>query len=174
MTTATATTVLPCSSYLSAQSTYIASENNPEDLSGYIFEFDPSDGSDLSNWDINFGRSPECRSFAQAMSQGQYTLSGCGSSSLVAEAGRYADRPLQVPPGVSRYAGHASWYTCCGNCSLDIPEVRLYYFPDKMSIDCHNNKTSNSTSSLSARNLRKRVHSLVADGSTAVVSGLTL
>ena len=174
MTTATATTVLPCSSYLSAQSTYIANENYPEDPDGYFFPYDLSDGSDLSNWDLNFGQSPECRSFAEALSQGQYTFSGCGSSSLVVDAGQYADLPRQIPPGVSRYAGHDSSYTCCGNCSLDIPEVRLYYFPDNMSIDCHNNKTSNSTSSLSAQNLRKRVHSLVADGSTAVVSGLTL
>ena len=150
--TATATTVLPCSSYLSAQSTYIASENYPGDLNGYFFPEDLSDGSDLSNWAINFGQSPECRSFAESISQEKYTFSGCG---------KYADPSLQIPPGVLRYAGHATTYMCCGNCSLDIPEVRLYYFPDKTSIDCQNNKTSNSTSSLTAQ-------------STAMVSGLTL
>ena len=166
--TATATTVLPCSSYLSAQSTYLASKNYAGDLDGYFFPEYLSDGSDLSNWDINFGQSPECRSFAEAISQSQYTFSGCGSSSLVVEAWK------QMPPGVSRYAGHDSDYMCCGKCSLDIPEVRLYYFPDKISIDCQNNKTSNSTSSLTTQNLRKRVHSLIVDKSTAVVSGLTL
>ena len=159
--TATATTVLPCSSYLSSQSTYLASENYPGDLNGYFFPEDLSDGSDLSNWDIKFGQSPECRSFAEAWSQGQYTFTGCGSGSLVVEAGQYSDFPLQVPPGVLRYGGHGSTYMCCGNCSLDIPEVRLYYFSDKTSIDCQNNKTSNSTSSLTAQ-------------STAVVNGLTL
>ena len=177
LTTATATTVLPCSSYLSAQSTYLSYQNDESGLSDplWVFhngEFDPPV---LLDWDINFGQSPECRSYAEAMSQGQYTFSGCGSSSLVVEAGQDSgDPPPQIPPGVARFAGHDSWYTCCGNCSLDIPEVRLYYFPDKISIDCHNNKTSNSTSSLLAQNLRKRVHSLVADGSTAVVSGHTL
>ena len=183
--TTTATTILPCSSYLSAQSTYIASKNDPEDLDSWffpynlsIFPYNLSDYSDLSNWGTNFGQSPECRSFAEAMNQGQYTFSGCGSSSLV-EAGQspaLRELPRQIPPGVVRIAGHMSTYTCCGNCSLEIPEVRLYYFPDKISIDCQNNKTSTSTSSLTAQNLRKRVHSLIADAdkSTAVVSGLTL
>lgn len=174
MTTATATTVLPCSSYLSAQSTYIASENDPEYPNGYFFPFDPSDGSDLSNWAINFGQSPECRSYADAMKEEKYTFSGCGSSNTIQTAGEY-DNSSQVPPGLERYADPGSvGYKCCGNCSLNVPEVRLYYFPDKMTIDCHNNQTSNLTSSLSAENLRKRVHSLIVNESTTVVSGHTL
>ncbi|KAL9076347.1 MAG: hypothetical protein Q9161_001063 [Pseudevernia consocians] len=43
---------------------------------------------------------------------------------------------------------------------------------DKSPINCQN-QTSNFTSSLSAQSLRKRVHSLIANGSTAVVSGHT-
>lgn len=164
LTTATTTTVLPCSSYLNAQSTYLSYQNEgPVDF--WVFHNGEYDNPVLLDWDINFGQSPECRSYVAGKISGQYTFSGCGSNE---------DFPSKIPPGVDRFAGHALSYTCCGDCSLDVPEVRLYYFPDKMSIDCHNNKTYNSTSSLSAQNVRKRGHSLVADGSTAVVSGHTL
>lgn len=174
LTTATATTVLPCSSYLSAQSTYIASKNDPEILDDYFWPFDPSDGSDLSNWNIDFGQSPECRSYVDAMNEGKYTFSDCGSRNIIQTAGDF-DYPSQVPPGLERYLDPGSiGYKCCGNCSLSVPEVRLYYFPDKMTIDCHNNQTLNSTSSLLAESLRKRVHSLVVNESTTVVSGHTL
>ena len=109
------------------------------------------------------------------MSQGQYTLPGCGSSNTVVQTGDPVDPsdPLPTPAGIERYQSPGNLYSCCGNCSLDIPEVRLYYFPEKNSINCQN-QTSNLTSSLSAQSLRKRVHSLIADGSTAVVSGHTL
>ncbi len=84
---------------------------------------------------------------------------------------------LQNYPGLVRYFDPDDedvTGTCCGNCSLSIPEVRLYYFPEKSAIQCYNNQTFNSTSNLSARKLEKRVHSLIISGSTTVVSGHTL
>ena len=131
----------------------------------------------LVDWDRNFGQSPECRSYAEAMRKGQYTFSGCGSKDTViqstADSGFDFDYPLQIPPGLARYFTSDYWGTCCGNCSLVIPEVRLYYFPDKTT-NCHDNQTTNFTSTSPARNLEKRAHSLIADESTAVLSGYTL
>ena len=115
------------------------------------------------------------------MRSGEYSFSECGSSNTVVSAGSGVSSayPLEIPPGVVRMFDAEYTGTCCGNCSLDIPEVRLYYFPDKSTIDCHNNQTSeyqrsNLTSVVSARHLEKRVHSLIANGSTAVISGHTL
>ena len=158
LTTATTSTVLPCSSYLSAQSAY---------LFGYIYPVD---------WNTNFGQSPECRSYAKAMSQGQYTFSDCGSSNTVIQTARGVNTnyPSQLPPGVVQGFDIDYIYTCCGSCSLEIPEVRLYYFPDQTNTSCQNDQTSNITSTLSSSSLRKRVHSLVADRGTAIVSGHTL
>ena len=160
LTSKTSTTVLPCSSYLTAQSSFLVSE-------GYAGESDLEesgiaigDGDWPTEWWIDFGRSPECRSFAQ----GHYTASNCGSG----------NHSVQIPPTVSRYWTPNQVLTCNGNCSLEIPEVRLYYFPDGTTTECHQNQTSNSTSVLSNVNLGKRVQSLVGDGSIAVVSGHTL
>ena len=194
LTTATTNTVLPCSSYLSAQFEYLeyqeyafapGSKNSSQlakDLSsiGWLGDVDiiPS----LRNWNINFGQSPECRSYAKAMTSGEYTFSGCGSSNTVIPggSGNTFDYPLGIPPGLMRSSINGLWnMTCCGNCSLGTPEVRLYYFPDKSPIVCHSNMTSeyqksNLTSVVSSPHLEKRVHSLIANGSTAVVSGHTL
>lgn len=140
------------------------------------FEYNPRP----RDWDINFGQSPECRSYAEAMSSGKYTFSECGGSNTVisTSAGWSYDYPSEIPPGLVR-TFHGFRGTCCGNCSLDIPAVRLYYFPNKSNIDCQNNQTSeyqrpNLTSVVSAGRLEKRVHSLLANGSTAVISGQTL
>ena len=175
LTTATATTVLPCSSYLSVQSAYLAYQNDPlappdsDELWDNGHDYD----TDLGKWIVNFGQSPECKSYAEAMSKGQYTISQCGSRNTVIQS---SDNfyPSQIPPSVDRYSypDKLGWGTCCGNCSLDIPEVRLYYFPDETAV-C-DNRTTNNTSASPARNIEKRIHSLIANGSTAVVSGHTL
>ena len=189
LTTATTSTVLPCSSYLSAQSAYLMDENenmilsNPNanwaaGISGwqpglwdYIFGY-----PDLKDWNTNFGQSPECRSYAKAMRQGQYTFSDCGSSNTVIQTvgGVNSEYPSQLPPGVVQAFDDDYTDTCCGNCSLEIPEVRVYYFPDHTTTSCQNNQTSNITSNLSSYNLRKRMHSLVADDDIAIISAYTL
>ena len=194
LSTATTKTVLPCSSYLSAQSVHLEYEEferlNPgEDESSEIAQdledtewmqelgYIPS----LRDWDINFGQSPECRSYAEAMNSGKYTFSECGGRNTVisTSAGVTYDYPSEIPPGVVRSFDFIDTATCCGNCSMDIPAVRLYYFPNTSTIDCHSNQTSehqrpNLTSVVSAGHLEKRVHSLIANGSTAVISGHTL
>ena len=71
LTTTTTTVVLPCSSYLSAQSVYIESLN-PDGFfqESYGIEDDP-----LVDWQTNFDESPECRAYANAIKKGQYTAS---------------------------------------------------------------------------------------------------
>lgn len=189
LSTATTSTVLPCSSYLSAQSAYLEYENENIIVSNPSVDWgsegpgwqDSQDdlmfgNQDLMDWNINFGQSPECRSYAKAMGQGQYTFSDCGSSNTIIQTigGVKSDYPSQLPPGVVRDYGYGSAGTCCGNCSVEIPEVRLYYFPDQTTTNCKDNQTSNNTSILSSQNLKRRMHSLVADGDTAVISGHTL
>ena len=171
LTTAITSTVLPCSSYLSAQSAHLEYENNPDDpRPGDFWADEAPDGSDLWTWDVKFGQSPECRSYV-AIDRGQSTFSGCDGSNMVIQTARGLD--TQIPPGVSRYFSPEYQGSCCGNCSLDIPEVRLYYFPDKTT-DCQHNVTSNVTSTFPAQKLEKRIHPLVANGSTAVIDGHTL
>ena len=181
LNTATTTTILPCSSYLSAQAAYLEFEMNGDDpgpddyWSNDVMMNGVFESSDLEIWDVEFGQSPECRSYAEAMDKGQYTFSDCGTSNTVIHTAGGLDfsYPPQIPPGLARQFSPDYSDKCCGNCSLDIPEVILYYFPDKTT-DCQYNKSSNLTSTFPARNLEKRIHSLVANGSTAVISGHTL
>ena len=176
LTTATTTTVLPCSSYLGAQKAYLEYRNYPGvPTDDYLWQNHQKylDDPILVDWDINFGRSPECRSYAEARDKGEYTFLGCGRVNTVVQASEAL--PSQIPPGLVRYGDPGSTAgTCCGECSLDVQEVRLYYFLDKTTIDCHQNQTSNFTSTLPARNLRKPEHSLGVGGSIAVISGHTL
>ncbi len=86
----------------------------------------------------------------------------------------YSAYPSQIPPGLVRRYDIYYTGTCCGNCTLDISELRLYYFPDRTVVDCHYNQTTNQTSTSSAASLAKRMQSLVGDRSIAVVSGHTL
>ena len=94
LTSKTSSTVLPCSSYLTAQSSFLGSLNI-------------DDESWPVEWATSFGRSPECRSYAKAFDRGQYTASNCGSGNTsvipVASQGLFDGYPVQLPPGVVRY-----------------------------------------------------------------------
>ena len=192
LTTTTMTTVLPCSSYLTAQSCYLVNTARSSNLMaqpslGAIFGLPGGAlpwrfGSTgiLKTWNANFGQSPECRSFAQAYSNGQYTFSDCGSSNTIFSTQvfwNWADSfgyPPQIPPGVLQTFDEQYADTCCGSCTLDFSEMRLYHFPDGNSTECQYNGTSNSTSTFTAGNLWKRMQSLIPDESTAVAGEHTL
>ena len=85
LTTTTTTTVLPCSSYLTAQSSYLVSVGKFRDPTQFSDDL-PMTWSAFAatgiakTWQIKFGQSPECRSFAQAYSKSLYTFSNCGSA----------------------------------------------------------------------------------------------
>ena len=174
LSTADTTTILPCSSYLSAQSTHLVNDFGTD---GPLYADDWRYYPELNEWAIKFGQSPECRSYANAIRPGQYTLPGCGGLDTLVQTGGLSasDYSTQLPPGIDRHYSPDGEVgnTCCGDCSLDIPKVRVYYFPYKTT-NCHHNQTSKVTATLSDQNLEKRIHSLVADGSIAVISGHTL
>ena len=131
--TRTTSSTLACSSYLGAQSDYLSHFQNPEQPGNYFPYFPPE-------WTKNFGRSPECRSYAKAYQEkSQLTLSGCPNNAAVSA---YQDGllPSQLPPGIIRHH-EFDWWHCCGNCSLDVPQVRLFFFPDPNAGDyCANRK----------------------------------
>ena len=173
LTTTATNTVLPCSSYLSTQSNYLLGPYNddPEMVDGVM----PTD------WLVSFGHSPECRSYAQEYKSGRYAISGCGDqNTVIVQSPGMLDgppgdsHPTQIPPGLVRYIDPVNLALCCGGCAVDIAEVRLYYFPDSDTPNCHYNQTSNSSLILSSTALGKRVHSIIDDGSVAVISGHTL
>ena len=183
MTTLTTDTVLPCSSYLSAQSQYlhVAASMVPE--MPWLYGWHYWDyGRDY--WGHSFGRSPECRTYANEFINGRYTFSGCGDQDTVIQAtswtgGNYFTNvtlPSQIPPGLMRAFTPDNQGFCCGNCTLwELPEVRLYYFPDSRTVGCQKNQSFNASASTSlADDLVKRMQSLVAAGSVAIVSGHTL
>ena len=183
MTTSTTNTVLPCSSYLSAQSRYlhVAASVAPE--MPWLYNWHSWDrGQDY--WGPAFGRSPECRSYADEFINGRYTFSSCGDQDTVIQTTSWVESrffenvtlPSQIPPGLMRVFTPDNQGLCCGNCTLwDLPEVRLYYFPDSSTIGCEKNQSFNASASISsAGNLVKRMQSLVAAGSVAIVSGHTL
>ena len=114
------------------------------------------DGALPSDWNLNFGRSPECKAYAQREEQGgQWDLAGCPAGDDVEPVrmpavtsvdpyqqpawGSACDRqfsawallPTQLPPGIVQYKSDYDCQTCCGNCTIEVPEFRLYYFQDE-------------------------------------------
>ena len=161
----TTTTILSCSDYLSAQAVHLLSEK--VEAGGHITQ------QDAQQWLTAFGRSPECKSYAEAYRyQERYTISDCGSANTVIQASEGFSLPTQIPPGVlDRF--RPLDYACCGNCTLMVPEVRLFYFPDEPAPQCKN-PSSNFSVSVPARAINRRVQSLNDTGRIAVFSGHTL
>ena len=176
LTNATTATVLPCSSYLTLQSYYLEApiDEALHDAAAFAFEY-------ADDWFTSLGRSPQCTSLAQAYSSERVSISNCGNRSTVIQThlspmmehgldpGEISS--LQQPPGVYQRFDMNYWGTCCRNCTLDISEVRLYYFPINIISDCFSRGTFSSTLS-SGRNIEKGIESTVTN--IAVVSGNTL
>lgn len=174
--------VIPCSSYLASQSSYLSKLEQPRP------------GTDYDIWWSGFGRSPECRSYNQ-MDNGQlsrflqgqsdastsiWTFSECQGKDSTATHVIGKDYPPQIPFGLLRGWAKDS-FECCGDCSVDASEVRLYYFREmNVTYDCQamgrNALGSNITNGASkvSKSLARRVVSLAPSGSIAIVSGNTL
>ncbi len=161
-------TTLTCSSYLTAQSAYLSAFNNPEQP-GANFPYWPT------AWQTNFGRSPQCKLYAQAFdSKDQLTLSGCEVNTQVVQAFQNGELPPQLPPGVLRHHEFLR-YECCGNCSLNVPQVRLYYFPDSDAPSYCSNRTGLSVpANDTTRAINRRAGSVLGNEVTATLSGQTL
>lgn len=166
LASSTTTTTIPCSSYLTAQAAYLLTTAGLES-GGDVTLKEPIE------WLTAFGRSPECKSYAEVHRNGeQYTFSDCGSKDTIIQASEGFSLPTQIPPGVvDRF--RPLDYACCGNCTLIVPEVRLLYFPDQAAPQCGNRSLDSSTN-VSAGAINKRVQSLNKTGTTAVLSGHTL
>lgn len=165
LASSTTTTTLPCSSYLTAQAAYLLSARL--ESGGLITLQEPLE------WLTLFGRSPQCKSYAQVYQNGeQYTFSDCGSKNTIIQASESFILPTQIPPGVFDLFRPLD-YVCCGNCTLVVPEVRLLYFPDQAAPRCEN-KSANPSAIVSARAINKRIQSLDNTGTIAVLSGHTL
>ena len=164
LASSTTTTTLPCSSYLTSQAAHL--------LSGKLESGGVITLQDALEWLTAFGRSPECRSYAEVyQNEAQYTFSDCGTRNTIIQASQGFSLPTQIPPAVvDRF--RPLDYACCGNCTLIVPEVRLFYFPDQVAPQCAG-QPSNSSAIVSARAINKRVQSLNHTGSIAVLSGHT-
>lgn len=170
LATKTTTTTVPCSYYLSAQA-------NSAMPPGYILA--------SHDYQASFGHSPECSAYAQVLRANKLpdkeqvrssisAFSNCGN-----DAFDHSRSPHQyIPPGVSNYhvGGGARDYYCCGDCTLDIMEIRLLYFPDATSIACSQRLTNTTYKDepSSSKVLSKRVASLMTNGSIFVSDGYTL
>ncbi|MCJ1424628.1 hypothetical protein MMC29_002516 [Sticta canariensis] len=157
---------MPCSSYLTSQSSYISNFNYFPDA---IKPYWPAE------WKVEFGRSPECSSYAEVWrNQAKYTFSNCGSNDAIVTASPGIVLPHQIPPGVLRQVPFLV-YECCGNCTLDVSEVRLYYFRDEAgnSSHCQANQTLVSQPTYAATANKKRARTIPASSNIAIVSGYT-
>ena len=122
------TTTMQCSSYIRSQREYLQSVT---DL------FDPA-WKNTWKWINNFGRSPQCRSFASIWQDGgTFSLAGCPATEAQLQATESYQRPLAgaLPLLYNRAAMNYDWppqdvHVCCGKCDVDAPRVRLLYFPD--------------------------------------------
>ena len=94
----------------------------------------------------SFGRSPECTTLARAAYENDglptsslSSLPGCPSnaSGVLGPLGDY------LPFGLERF-GDGHYWQCCGECTLNVPAVRLLYFPDP-SLSCNQLNATNST-----------------------------
>lgn len=161
LTTTVTTTTIPCSYYLSAQSAYEAPL-----ITDHLRDMD---------YLTSFGRSPQCKSFAQSLSYSTYPECNNASATLL-------DVRSYWPAGVSNLPKFSDEFaipfSCCGGCVVVVPQVQVHYwasgFPSNCSVTGWNSK-SQASSPLTPSMLLKREHSIIDDGvGIAVISGYTL
>ena len=131
----TSSRTLPCSEYLTSQSSYLLS------LAGMDFFKHPQVSTVRQSWQQTFGESPECRSFASAfLHGGALSLSGCPAGKTQISVAQSKSLPPEVPAWVVAPAeklaqtsftkGMDEWI-CCGMCELNVPKVEVLYFADE-------------------------------------------
>ena len=188
-------TTVPCSDYLSAQ----AESAQPGYLKnrGRHGNYWPP----ATDYQHSFGRSPQCKSYAHHFvetfdvssaastthaknvrrddwkpvitPEGPLTFSNCATS--------LPQRPeYYTPPGVSNtivgWGGPGYDYYCCGDCSLDVSEIRLLYFPGPTASNCSMGRGSTSPSTVfesSSKKVENRAASLLTNGSVLIADGYT-
>ena len=135
------TTQVPCSSFLSRNA-----------VSKYRYDGD---------WWRNFGKSPECLSYASLyQSGGVYTLSGCAAnvtSPTLISAGK-SSLPSQIPnPSHFIYGEYQHNPYCCGDCDFDAVDVDVFFWPDDEAVEYCNRR--NATLSRTPTYFNSSIHS---------------
>ena len=136
--TDTITSTVPCSSYLSAQLSQLGIFSLLVD-DGLMLP--PEETAPAASWQHAYGRSPDCTSFARAA----YPNSVMGFPSAPAPV--LTDCPDKatsnstawqnyIPPGVKMVYDDEN-YLCCGSCVMNVPRVRVLYFPDSEAGPCN-------------------------------------
>ena len=176
LTSTTIKTTVPCSVYLSAQATSAQQQhslNADDDL------YDPT------GYDISFGRSPECTSYAHHAQKGiPLTLSACGPNASATIGTLLPGLPEfqnNLPFGILSHLSPDMHLYCCGSCFM-AGEIRVHYFPDESIRTCSQsdwNQTTehNTTNSITSKSndFHKRAHSLLGNGSRiAILDGYTM
>ena len=178
MTKSIAPTTVACSYYLSAQAESAAFNTDLENSASY---------------QLSFGRSPECTSYAKARDDpspgawGKLTYSNCGNNASGTLLPPVSYTPIGLAglgvqvlsPELYSYIGSYDTFeeSCCGSCRFQLDRIRLIYFPTT-----HNNCTEGQNTTTELYNVLsgssgfiKRAHSLEANASRIVVSrGYTL
>ncbi len=160
------TTVVDCSDYLTAQA--ISADPRWPGLNGRVRVEE--------EYLRSFGRSPQCTSLVGGdlfgYSSVPLTFSNCPSTRNSPDDG------YNFPAGLRNPQVGAQKFECCGPCVLNVPEVRVFYFPEAGGGNCSQSPgfpSSQFNISSSPNTARKRANSLVSNGDgTVVVSGYTL
>lgn len=178
MTKSITPTTVACSYYLSAQAESAAFNTDLENSASY---------------QLSFGRSPECTSYAKAQDDpspgawGKLTYSNCGNNASGTLLPPLSYIPIgldglgvqELGPALYHYVGpHVDAESCCGSCQFQLDTIRLIYFPTTSQINCTRgqNTTVEPRKVLSGSSgFMKRAHSLEVSASGFVVSnGYTL
>ena len=151
LSSTTTTTVIPCSSYLSQQASSIA----PDWGSEYPLDIYPYEMHDWPDtylvgkvfpWLSSFGHSPQCTSFGALLAPEFFEAAPTttsGAPPIITPApelpgcasGLSGPWQAYIPPRVVNSNGPSEW-SCCGICTLNVPRVRVVYFPDESAAPC--------------------------------------
>ena len=159
LTTATTTTTVDCSYYLSAES-----YSNRYLKTAIAFQ-----KGIAPPYLQNFGRESECRSWASLSSANPatYSYSSCNNaSSTLAKWQDYQPMGLNM---LNNPAEYYAWFSCCGTCQFYANAMRLVYFPPA-NLTCFT--AGNGTSGADNSTTTPKIEPVV--GSTAVYNGMTL
>ena len=162
LTSTTTSTTVPCSYYLSAQSSSV------ESASAASYARGPLD------YRSSFGYSPECTSYMQAY-QNPDLLKPLFSNCPNNASGALLPASSYIPPGVVNVGGHATdEFSCCGDCSMWVDQVRVFYFPEGDQSCSRANGTTTAHADSNMMTSAAKISPVGNNGSVAIVSGYTL
>ena len=162
LTSTTTITTVPCSYYLSAQSSSVESASEASHARGPL------------DYRSSFGRSPQCTSYQKAyLDNAAYPLSNCPKN----DSGALLPAYNYFPAGSGGVVGgHATdFFYCCGNCTMFIDQVKVLYFPEDGGNGCAKGNGTAPAQANATAPITKRVENLANSGDgLATYNGYTL